>query len=238
MTFLKVLDDDLPLRANLNQVEKCVFRQIPVNVEHTCSGVPNYSLVNCPCGIRPLSDLQFKMKIPPKLRCLFSLPRKQSKEQSYEILPASHTSSLLGKPKPAASQRSLLIAPVPSTALSSQTQQKQQTYEALSESHASSLLGTPQPAASQKSLLITPVPSASLQSQTWILDQDFFRQVYDWNENHPENTLDRILNGICTSIDRHKDLLELIPDGPIPFRGFIKALAHLIKLGAVCNPTC
>jgi hypothetical protein len=69
--------------------------------------------------------------------------------------------------------------------------------------------------------------------QNWTLDPDFLRQVYDWNESHPENTLDRILDGICTSIDRHKDLMELVPDGPIPFRGFIKALAHLVKLGAV-----
>jgi hypothetical protein len=69
--------------------------------------------------------------------------------------------------------------------------------------------------------------------QAWTLDQDFLRQFYEWNESHPENTLDRILNDICTSIDRHKDLMGLVPDGPIPFRGFAKALAHLMKLGAV-----
>jgi len=44
---------------------------------------------------------------------------------------------------------------------------------------------------------------------------------------------DRIINGICTSIDQHKDLFEVIPDGPIPIRGLVKALAHLMKLGAV-----
>jgi hypothetical protein len=44
---------------------------------------------------------------------------------------------------------------------------------------------------------------------------------------------DRVVSGIRASIDQHKDLFELIPDGPIPFRGLVKALAHLIQLGAV-----
>jgi len=71
--------------------------------------------------------------------------------------------------------------------------------------------------------------------QTWTFDQNFLREVKVWNETHPEKTLDRILNGTCAAIDRHKDLLEIVPDGPIPFRGFVKALAHLVKLGAVNN---
>ena len=38
------------------------------------------------------------------------------------------------------------------------------------------------------------------------------------------------------SIDRHKDLFELVPDGPtIPIHGFVTALAHLVKLGTVSN---
>jgi len=71
--------------------------------------------------------------------------------------------------------------------------------------------------------------------EAWTFDQNFLREIKVWNENHPENTLDRVLNGTCTSIDRHKDLFELVPDGPIPIRGFVKALAYLVKLGAVCN---
>ena len=50
---------------------------------------------------------------------------------------------------------------------------------------------------------------------------------------HPDNTLDRILNGTCAVIDQHTVLLEMVPDGPIPIRGFVKALVHLVKLGAV-----
>ena len=43
---------------------------------------------------------------------------------------------------------------------------------------------------------------------------------------------DRIIKGIRASIDQHQDIFELVPDSPIPFRGFVKALAHLIKLRA------
>jgi hypothetical protein len=68
-----------------------------------------------------------------------------------------------------------------------------------------------------------------------MLDQDFLHHVYDWNASHPESMPGRIMSGIHTSIDQHKDLFELIPDSPIPFCGFMKALAHLIQLGAVSD---
>jgi hypothetical protein len=82
-------------------------------------------------------------------------------------------------------------------------------------------------------LSVTRLSSPSSPWQTWTLDQDFLRQVYDWNASHRKSMADRVVSGIRASIDQHKDLFELIPDGPIPLRGFVKALAHLIKLGAV-----
>ena len=63
-----------------------------------------------------------------------------------------------------------------------------------------------------------------------MLDQDLFRQVYEWNALHPD---DRFFNRIRTCIEQHEDLLDVLPDGLIPFRGFAKALAHIIKVGAV-----
>jgi hypothetical protein len=102
----------------------------------------------------------------------------------------------------------------------------------LSPSHASSRPWTPNPASSQKSL---PITRTSSPSPPWTFDQDFLRDVKAWNEAHPENALDRILNDTCTVIDQHNVLLDMVPDGPIPIRGFVKALAHLVKLGAVCN---
>lgn len=106
---------------------------------------------------------------------------------------------------------------------------------ALSPSRASSRLATPNPASSQISLPITHASSPPPPWQTWTFDQDFLRKVKVWNETHPENTLDRILNGTCAIIDQHNVILELVPDGPIPIRGFVRALAHLVKLGAVNN---
>ena len=100
-------------------------------------------------------------------------------------------------------------------------------------SHASSRPCTPNPASSQKSLPITRTSSPSPLWQAWTFDQDFVRTVKEWNEAHPENTLDRILNGTCAVIDQHNVLLDMIPNGPIPICGFVKALVHLVKLGAV-----
>ena len=91
----------------------------------------------------------------------------------------------------------------------------------------------PNPGSSQKSLPITRTSSQSPPWETWTFDQDFLRTVKEWNKVHPDNTLDRILNGTCAVIDQHNVLLEMIPNGPIPICGFVKALVHLVKLGAV-----
>ena len=94
----------------------------------------------------------------------------------------------------------------------------------VSPSRASSRPRMPNPASSQKSLPITRTSSPSPPWQAWTFDQDFLRTVKEWNETHPENTLDRILNGTCAVIDQHNVLLEMIPNGPIPICGFVKAL--------------
>ena len=91
----------------------------------------------------------------------------------------------------------------------------------------------PNPGSSQKSLPITRTSSPSPPWQTWTFNQDFLSAVKEWNKAHPENTLDRILNGTCAAIDQHNVLLEIIPNGPVPICGFVKALVHLVKLGAV-----
>jgi hypothetical protein len=84
-----------------------------------------------------------------------------------------------------------------------------------------------------------PRPSPSSPWQAWTLDQEFLRQVYEWNTTHPETLSDHILSRLVAStpqtLNQHKDLFEAVPDGPIPIRGFVKALAHLVKLGAVSN---
>ena len=100
-------------------------------------------------------------------------------------------------------------------------------------SRASSRPWTPNPASLQKSLPITPPLSPSPPWQTWTFDQDFLCDVKAWNDAHPENTLNHILNSTCAAIDQHNVLLDMAPDGLIQICGFMKSLVHLIKLGAV-----
>jgi hypothetical protein len=54
-----------------------------------------------------------------------------------------------------------------------------------------------------------------------------------WTVDHPETTLHRVFDNICTGIDNGKDLVELIPDSPFPGRSLVKAIGYLVKLGTV-----
>ena len=69
--------------------------------------------------------------------------------------------------------------------------------------------------------------------ESWELDPEFFKAMSRWTIDHPETTLDRVLDDICVGIDNGQDLVELIPDVPFPARSLVKALAYLVKLGAV-----
>ena len=107
----------------------------------------------------------------------------------------------------------------------------------VSPSRASSRPWMPNPASSsQKSLPITCTSSPLPPWQSWTFDQDFLSAIKEWNIAHPENTLDRILNGTSAIIDQHNVLLEMVPDGSTPIRGFVKTLVHLVKLGVVGDP--
>jgi hypothetical protein len=68
---------------------------------------------------------------------------------------------------------------------------------------------------------------------SWELDPEFFKAMSRWTIEHPETTLDRVLDNICVGIDNGRDLLELIPDSPFPARSLVKALGYLVKLGTV-----
>ena len=82
-------------------------------------------------------------------------------------------------------------------------------------------------------LVPTPAPW-----EAWTLDQQFLSDVYNWNIAHPENTFHRMVKRISTSIEKHDVLFELVPDGPIPIRGVVQAVAHVVKLGAVNTSIC
>ena len=71
----------------------------------------------------------------------------------------------------------------------------------------------------------------------WNLDQTFFTEFEKWQREHPTKRLDQILNNIQSTLERNdvKDLVELLPGGPIPvpLKGLVLALANLVKLGIV-----
>ncbi|KAG6898526.1 hypothetical protein C0993_006215, partial [Termitomyces sp. T159_Od127] len=60
-------------------------------------------------------------------------------------------------------------------------------------------------------------------SEKWELDAEFFSALSKWTMDHPESTLDRVLERVDPAIEDGKDYMELIPDTPFPARGLIKA---------------
>jgi len=67
----------------------------------------------------------------------------------------------------------------------------------------------------------------------WELNPEFFAAMSWWTIDHPESTLDRILDRLCTAIENGQPLLDLIPDSPFPARSLIKGITHLLQLGRV-----
>jgi hypothetical protein len=82
-------------------------------------------------------------------------------------------------------------------------------------------------------LISAGLSSPPSQWESWELDPEFFKAMSRWTIDHPETTLDRVLDNIYAGIDNGKDLLELIPDSPFPARSLVTGLGYLVKLGAV-----
>ncbi|KAG6875730.1 hypothetical protein C0993_007772, partial [Termitomyces sp. T159_Od127] len=72
----------------------------------------------------------------------------------------------------------------------------------------------------------------SNQSEKWELDAEFFSALSKWTLDHPESTLDRVLERVDQAIEDGRDYMEIIPDTPFPARGLIQAVAQLIQLSA------
>ena len=71
--------------------------------------------------------------------------------------------------------------------------------------------------------------------EKWEFNKEFFKSLSKYRKDHPESSFSRILDDICYTVENGKDLLEAIPVGPLPLRGFVKALAILLKLGVVSH---
>jgi hypothetical protein len=69
----------------------------------------------------------------------------------------------------------------------------------------------------------------------WEIDPKFVKALSKWDRDNPENTLERVFDKINTGLENAQPLFDLIPDSPFPARGLVTALAHLVKLGLVCQ---
>jgi len=81
-------------------------------------------------------------------------------------------------------------------------------------------------------------PSAPPPWDPWELNPEFFAAMSRWTIDHPESTLDRILERLCTAIESGQSLLELIPDRPFPARSLIQGITRLLQLGRVREFGC
>jgi hypothetical protein len=84
-------------------------------------------------------------------------------------------------------------------------------------------------------LVSADLSSSELPWDPWELDPKFFKAMSRWTIDHPETTLDRVLDNICAGIDKGTDLVDLIPNSPFPACSLVKALGYLVKLGAVSH---
>ncbi|KAG5638977.1 hypothetical protein H0H81_008197 [Sphagnurus paluster] len=67
--------------------------------------------------------------------------------------------------------------------------------------------------------------------KTWELDEQFMKNLSDWNKNNPEKTPHKVLQSICAGLESEKELLTLIPSSPFPAQSLVTGLAYLFKLG-------
>ncbi|KAG6914175.1 hypothetical protein DXG01_001953 [Tephrocybe rancida] len=65
----------------------------------------------------------------------------------------------------------------------------------------------------------------------WELDKAFFNALSRWALDHPEGRLESMLKDASDAFDQGKDLLEVIPDAPLPVRSLIKSVVCLFQLG-------
>jgi len=53
----------------------------------------------------------------------------------------------------------------------------------------------------------------------------------DWERNHPESTLAKVMENVNSAVSTSRPFLECIPDSPFPARSVVLGLANLLQLG-------
>ncbi|KZP18437.1 hypothetical protein FIBSPDRAFT_956229 [Athelia psychrophila] len=68
-------------------------------------------------------------------------------------------------------------------------------------------------------------------SLSWELDPDFFQAMSHWTKKHPESSLKKVMDKICTAIESSDSVMQFVPDSPFPARSLVTALVSLLRLG-------
>ncbi|KZP31458.1 hypothetical protein FIBSPDRAFT_1037451 [Athelia psychrophila] len=66
---------------------------------------------------------------------------------------------------------------------------------------------------------------------SWDLDPKFFQAMSQWTMDNPESSLDRVLDNVCTALEKSDSVMQFIPDSPFPARSLVTALVYLLRLG-------
>jgi hypothetical protein len=69
--------------------------------------------------------------------------------------------------------------------------------------------------------------------QKWELDEQFLKSLSAYCLEHPDTTLDRVLDRVRHGLEIGTELFKIIPENPFPARSLVEGLACLIKLGIV-----
>jgi hypothetical protein len=69
--------------------------------------------------------------------------------------------------------------------------------------------------------------------ENWKLDDEFFKGLADWDNQHQDSTFLRVVEKIKDATITCKPFLGLIPDAPFPARSLVLALSYFLELGVV-----
>ena len=69
--------------------------------------------------------------------------------------------------------------------------------------------------------------------EDWKLDEDFFKDLADWDNQHRDSTFLKVVEKIKDATITCKPFMEFIPNTPFPARALVLALSHFLHLGVV-----
>ncbi|KAG6825673.1 hypothetical protein H0H87_008960, partial [Tephrocybe sp. NHM501043] len=66
----------------------------------------------------------------------------------------------------------------------------------------------------------------------WELDKIFLEELESWERDHPQGTLNKILQKVNKAVQKGAAWKEVIPDAPFPAQSLVKGLAQVLALAA------